>query len=62
MPLDSSFELWHARSRRLSESQRVNRYNCQKGLAPVGGVFLGILGGGVPPDSSNLDPNLDQKM
>ena len=57
MPLDSNFKLW-----RLSESQRVNRYNCQKGLAPGGGVLLGILGGGVPPDSSNLDPNLDQKM
>ena len=35
---------------------------CQKGLAPGGGVLLGILGGGVPPDSSNPDPILDQKM
>ena len=26
------------------------------------GVFLGILGGGVPPDSPNPDPNSDQKM
>ena len=27
-----------------------------------GGVFLGILGGGVPPGSSNPDPISDQKM
>ena len=27
-----------------------------------GGVTLGILGGGVPPDSPNPDPISDQKM
>ena len=27
-----------------------------------GGVLLGILGGGVPPGSSNPDPISDQKM
>ena len=27
-----------------------------------GGVLLGILGGGVPPGSPNLDPISDQKM
>ena len=29
---------------------------------PGGGEFLGILGGGVPPGSSNPDPISDQKM
>ena len=33
------------------------------GVAPGGGgVLLGILGGGVPPGSSNPDPISDQKM
>ena len=27
-----------------------------------GGEFMGILGGGVPPGSSNPDPISDQKM
>ena len=31
-------------------------------LTRGGGVFLGILGGGVPPDSPNPDPISDQKM
>ena len=35
-----------------------------KSLLPGGGegVLLGILGGGVPPGSSNPDPISDQKM
>ena len=33
------------------------------GYKPGGwGILLGILGGGVPPGSSNLDPISDQKM
>ena len=33
-----------------------------KGTLIPGGVFLGILGGGVPPGSPNPDPISDQKM
>ena len=33
--------------------------NC---LESRGGILLGILGGGVPPASSNLDPISDQKV
>ena len=32
---------------------------CNSGEGGVGG-FLGILGGGMPPGSSNSDPTLDQ--
>ena len=31
-------------------------------VIPPGGVLLGILGGGVPPGSSNPDPISDLKM
>ena len=31
-------------------------------FATPGGLLLGILGGGVPPDSPNPDPITDQKM
>ena len=33
-----------------------------RALQSPGGIFLGILGGGVPPGSPNPDPISDQKM
>ena len=36
--------------------------NMEKKIRPGGGVLLGILGEGVPPDSPNPEPILDQKM
>ena len=36
--------------------------NLGPGAGGGGGLFLGILGGGVPTGSSNPDPISDQKM
>ena len=40
----------------------VRKFSDNKDPGGGGGEFLGILGGGVPPGSSNPDPISDQKM
>ena len=58
------------RSESSEERERENTANTKDGRTALkrvpgvggGGVLLGILGGGVPPGSSNPDPISDQKM
>ena len=59
------------RSESSEERERENTANTKDGrnalkrvpgVGEGGGVLLGILGGGVPPGSSNPDPISDQKM
>ena len=57
------------RSESSEERERENTAHTKDGRTALkrvpgvgGGVLLGILGGGVPPGSSNPDPISDQKM
>ena len=69
LPFLKTKTLRSQRSESSEERERENTAHTKDGrtalkrvLGVGGGVLLGILGGGLPPGSSNPDPISDQKM